>query len=65
MSGPDPALACGSLQRFGVVLQPARSEVRPVGGSARSVLPPYTALPCTVHPTQSNFELGLLSPFEG
>lgn len=65
MSGSDPALASGSVQRFEVVLQPARSEVRAVGGSAGPVLPRYTALPSTVHPTQSSFELGLPSPLDG
>lgn len=49
VSGSDPALACRSLQRFEVVLQPARSEVKPVGELSRhSCAPCYTAMPCTV-----------------
>lgn len=50
MSGSDPALACGSLQRFKVAQQPARSEVRLVGGAQQALL-------CSPVP-MSNFELG-------
>lgn len=63
MSGSDPALACRRVQRLEVVLQPARSEVRPVGElSGHSWAPHYTAMPCTVLPQHmSDIEVGLPS----
>lgn len=66
MAGSDPALACGYLQRFEVVLHPARSEVRVVGELSSIPVLPVTqhSLHCAPHHTPG-VELGLLSASGG
>lgn len=50
VGAPDPALASRCLEMFEVVLQPAKSEMKPVGGAQRTLLcsPSHScALRCT------------------
>lgn len=58
MAGSDPALACGYLQRFEVVLQPARSEVMVVGELTAFLCSCYTAFPALCTPAHTQHGAG-------
>lgn len=66
MAGSDPALACGCLQRFEVVLQAARSGVRVVGGAQQhSCAPCCTAFPALCTPPHTQCGTGAASASGG